>query len=108
MAKSANWKVGNTKEISVGIPEVDFIYQAINEQFKINARLWQVYMVVDITKCKRAGYTIIGINASKSLVYQWILVITDGSVLVISPTIALIKDQINHNSLYHYDGNADV
>lgn len=65
-------------------------------------------MVVNITKYKQDIYAIAVTNTDKSLVYQSIPVIIDGSVLVISPTIALIKDQVKHNNLYNYAEGADV
>lgn len=49
---------------------------------------------MDITKCKRNIYAIVDINANKNLVYQSILVITRGSVLVILPIITFIEDQV--------------
>ncbi len=49
---------------------------------------------MDITKYKRDVCVIAGTNASKSLVYQSIPIITGGSALVISPTIALMEDQV--------------
>lgn len=43
---------------------------------------------------KKDVYTIVSTNANKSLVYQAILVVIGGFVLVILPTIALIEDQV--------------
>lgn len=40
-------------------------------------------------------------NTSKSLVYQAILVFIGGSVFIISPTIALIENQIRAYSKYY-------
>lgn len=87
---------------------MDLVCRLINKQFNIKARLWQVCMVVNITKYKQDIYAIAGTNANKSLVYQSIPVIIDGFVLVISPTIAFIKDQVKLNNLYHYAGGANI
>lgn len=48
--------------------------------------------MIDITMKKKNICTIASTNTDKSLVYQVIPVITWGSVLVISPIIALIED----------------
>lgn len=56
--------------------------------------------MVDITLKKRDVCTIASTNASKSLVYQAIPVVTRGSVLVISPTITLMEDQVRVSSNY--------
>lgn len=45
--------------------------------------------------------TIANTKACKSLVYQAILVVTEGSVLVISPIIVLMEDQVR-TSLQYY------
>lgn len=50
LVNSANWEPASTRDISAGIPEVDLVYQAINEQFNVKARPWQVSVVVNITK----------------------------------------------------------
>lgn len=71
---------------------MDFVCQAINEQFNIKTKLWQVSIIVDITKQNQDVCVISGTNVGKCLVYQSILVITNGFVLVILPTIALIED----------------
>lgn len=70
LAKSANWKMASIGEISSRIPEVDLICRAINEQFNIKVRPWQVDVVVDITKRKQNVCIIADINVGKSLVYQ--------------------------------------
>ncbi len=108
LAKFVNQKAASTREISGGKLEVDLVCQLINKQFNIKTGLWQVCMVVNITKYKQDIYAIAVTNTDKSLVYQSIPVIIDGSVLVISPTIALIKDQVKHNNLYNYAEGADV
>lgn len=91
------------RDICAKMPEVDRIRQIINKRFGFKARLWQVSILVDITVKKKDICAITSYNASKSLVYQVILVVTGGSVLVISPTIALMEDQVKanlHYSLY--------
>ena len=104
LANSANWEPASTRDISAGIPEVDLVRRAINDQFNVKAKPWQVSVVVDITKRNQDVFAVAGTNAGKSLVYQSILVITSGSVLVISPTITLMEDQICHDNPYHYVG----
>ena len=52
---------------------------------------------------KRDIYAITSTNTSKSLVYHAILVVKGGFVLVISPTIAVIENQVRaalYYSLY--------
>ncbi len=51
-------------------------------------------MLVDIIQKKCDVCALAGTNTGKSLVYQAVLVITEGSILVISPIIALMEDQI--------------
>lgn len=81
-----------------------FAERSMSSQFNVKARPWQVSVVVDITKQNRDVCAIAGTNAGKSLVYQSIPVITGGSVLVISPTIALMEDQVCHDIPHHYVG----
>ncbi len=76
------------------MPEVDRIRQVISGRFGLNTRPWQVCVFVDITDKKRDIYAIASTNAGKSLVYQVIPIVTGGLVFVISPTIALMEDQI--------------
>lgn len=59
---------------------------------------------MNITKCKKDVYAIADTNADKSFVYQLILIVTGGSVLLISLTIALMEDQvcIVPKMLYYY------
>ena len=78
------------------MPEVSCIRQAIHARFGLKARPWQVSVLIDITEKKRNICAIASTNAGKSLIYQVILVITGGSILVISPTIALMEDQVTH------------
>ncbi len=74
--------------------EIESVRQVINTHFNLKARSWQVGAVMDITKRKRDVCAIASTSANKSLVYQSILIITGGSVLVILPTITFIEDQI--------------
>lgn len=83
---------------------MDLVRRAINEQFNVKARPWQISVVVNITRRNRDVCAIAGTNAGKSLVYQSILVITGGFVLVISPTIALMEDQVYYDIPHHYVG----
>ena len=94
LTSAANWETASTRDISARTPEVDLVRRAINRQFNVKARPWQVSVVFDITKRNRDVCAIAGTNAGKSLVYQSIPVITDSIVLVISPTIALMEDQV--------------
>lgn len=94
----ANCEHGSTRNICARMPEVDHICQVINKRFGLRPRSWQVSVVVDITLKKRDMGAIASTNAGKSLVYQAIPVVTRGSVIVISPTIALMEDQVRISS----------
>ncbi len=60
--------------------------------------------MVDITLKKRDMCAIASTNAGKSLIYQAIPVVTGGFVLVISPTIAFMEDQVRTSLKYYlYD-----
>lgn len=72
--------------------EVDHISQIITEYFRLNARLWQVSVLVNIMHKKKNVYVIASTNASKSLVYQAILIVTKVSILIILPAITLMED----------------
>lgn len=52
-------------------------------------------MVANITQAKKDVVIIAGISTNKSLSYQSIPIITRGIVLVVSPIIALLEDQVN-------------
>ena len=94
LTSAANWERGSTRDICARMPEVDRIRRVITKRFRLKARPWQVSVLVDITHKKRDVCAIASTNAGKSLVYQAIPVVTGGSVLVISPTIALMEDQV--------------
>lgn len=66
----------------------------IKAKFGLDPHPWQVSVVVDIAHYKKDVFVIAGTNAGKSLTYQSRLKVTGGIVLVISPTIAFIKDQM--------------
>lgn len=66
----------------------------ISKQFGLKARIRQIDIMIDITRKKREVCIIVSINAGKNLVYQAILIFIRGFVLIISPTIAFIEDQI--------------
>lgn len=100
LTNAANWERGSTRDICATMPEVDHICRVINKRFGFRARPWQVSIVVDITLKKNDVCAIISTNARKSLVYQAIPIVIGGFVLVISPTIALIKDQVRTSSKY--------
>lgn len=94
LTSTVNWEPASTREISIKVKKVESVRQVINTHFNLKARSWQVSAVIDITKRKKDMYAIAGINAGKNLVYQSISVDTKGSVLVILPTIALIKNLV--------------
>ncbi len=98
LTSAANWERESTRDICARIPEVDYICQVINGRFGLKARSWQVSVMVDITHKKRDVCAIASTNAGKCLVYQAIPVVTGGSVLVISLTIALMEDQVRASS----------
>ena len=94
LTSAVNWEPASTRQLSTKVKEVESVRQVINTHFNLKARPWQVGAVMDITKRKRDVCAIAGTSAGKSLVYQSIPVVTGGSVLVISPTIALMEDQV--------------
>lgn len=49
-------------------------------------------MITNIIHYKKDVFVIVGTNAGKSLAYPSIFEVTGGIVLIISPTIALMKD----------------
>lgn len=65
----------------------------IKAKFGLKPHLQQISMVVNITHYKKNVFVIADIDTGKSLTYQSILKITRGIDLVISPTIAFMKDQ---------------
>lgn len=65
----------------------------IKAKFSIEPFSWQVSVVVDIAQHKKDVFIITSTNASKSLTYQSISEAIGSIILVISPLIALIKDQ---------------
>ena len=94
LTSAANWECGSTQDICARMPEVSRIRQGIYAQFGLKARPWQMSVLIDICQKKRDVCALASTNAGKSLVYQTIPIITGGSVLVISPTIAHIEDQV--------------
>lgn len=65
----------------------------IKAKFAFVSFLWQASVIVDLIYQIKNVFIIAGINAKKRLIYQKILKVTGGIVLIISPTIAFIKDQ---------------
>lgn len=94
LTSAANWEHGSTQNICTRMPEVSYIHHGIYVQFGLKARPWQVSVLIDICQKKRNVCALASTNAGKNLVYQAISVITGESVLVISPTIALMEDQV--------------
>lgn len=94
LTSAANWEPASAREISTKIKKVERVCQVMNTHFNLKAKLWQVGAIIDITKRKRDVYAIVGINAGKSFIYQVILIVTGGSVLVISPIIAFMENQV--------------
>lgn len=70
------------------------ICKSIKFKFLVNPKPWQVSIVTDITLFKKDVVIITGTSAGKSLLYQFILLITGDIVLVVSPMIALMEDQV--------------
>ncbi len=89
-----NWEPASTEQICIIVKEVESVCQVIHTHFNLKPRPWQVGAIMDITKRKRDVCTIAGTSAGKNFVYQSIPVVIGGSVLVISPTIAFIEDQV--------------
>ena len=89
-----NWELTSTRKISIKVKKIKSVCQVINTQFNLKIRPWQVGIVTDITKRKTNICAIAGINTGKSLIYQSIPRVTKGSVVVISPIIAFIKDKL--------------
>ena len=65
----------------------------LKARFGFKPYLWQVSVVTNITHDKKDVFVIASTNAGKSLAYQSIPEVTEGIVLVIFPTIALMKDE---------------
>lgn len=74
------------------MPEVDHICQLINKYFGLKIKPWQFNILANIKQKKRNVYAIASPNASKSLIYQIILVVIGGSILDVLLTIAFIED----------------
>lgn len=66
----------------------------IKAKFGLESHPWQVSIVANITHYKRDVFVISNTNTEKSLTYQSTPKVTGRIVLVISPIIALMKDQI--------------
>lgn len=69
LTSTANWELATIRAISTKMTEVNTVCQAIKKQFNVKARLWQVSIVIDITKQKRDVCAIADPNAGKSLIY---------------------------------------
>ncbi len=94
LSSAVNWERRSIRDICARMPEVDRIRRIISGRFRLKARLWQISVLVNITHKKSDVCIIASTNTGKSLVYQAIPVVTGGLVLVISPTIALMEDQV--------------
>lgn len=66
----------------------------IKAKFGFTLIFCQASTIVDLIYKKKDIFVIIGTNTGKSLTYQAISKVTRRIVLVISPTIALMKDQL--------------
>lgn len=95
ISAAEHWEAASTKETNAANLEVDSIRRVVNTRFNLRAKPWQVSLLIDICKQKRDVCVLAGTNAGKSLTYQAVPVVTNGIVLVISPTIALMDDQSN-------------
>lgn len=91
LTSAINWKLASTRKISIKVKKVKSVRQIINTHFNLKAKPWLVNAVIDITKYKKDVCAIARTNAGKNLVYQSILIITGGFVLVILPIITLIE-----------------
>lgn len=88
------WKHVSTFLLSASTPGFNKIRKSIKSKFLLNPKPWQVSVVADITQAKKDVVVIAGTSAGKSFPYQSIPIITGGIVLVVSPTIALMEDQV--------------
>ncbi len=66
----------------------------IKAKFGLNPYSWQVNIIANIVHYKKDVFIIAGTNARKNLTYQSLFEVTEGIILVISPIIALIEDQM--------------
>ena len=90
------WKHIIMFSLNTSTPGFNKIQKSIKFKFLLNPKPWQVSVVADITKTKKDVVVIANISASKSLSYQSISIITREIVLIVSPTIILIKDQVSY------------
>lgn len=72
--------------------KVNYIYHIITEYFKQKATFQKVNILIDIIYKKKDIYIITNTITSKSLVYQEILIVIKGLVLVILLIITFIED----------------
>lgn len=91
----ARWEHVSTFSLRAFTPGFNKIRKSIKSSFLISPKPWQVSMVADIIQTKRDVVVIAGSSAGKILPYQSIPLITGGIVLVVSPTIALMEDQVS-------------
>lgn len=61
-------------------------------EFGFASYFWQASVIVNLIYQKRDIFVIAETNARKSLTYQAISEVTRGIILVVFPTIALMKD----------------
>lgn len=97
LISAANWELLSIININTKMVEVELVCYIINTHFNLKVRLWQMNIVINITKYKKDVCIITGTNTGKNLVYQSISVIIGGCVLIISPIIALIEDQVKNS-----------
>lgn len=66
----------------------------IKAKFDLESYFWLINMITEITYYKKDVFVIADINIIKSLIYQLIPEITMSIILVISPNITFIENQM--------------
>lgn len=100
--KFPNWTRVSVKNTSTKTPGFDHIRQKIKDRLGIQPYRWQTSVILDALNGADSVVKA-GTGSGKSLAYQGIPIVNDNAiVLVISPTIALIKDQVSLRLLYRW------
>jgi len=80
---------------SAGPPATDAVERALRERFGLEAFRGKQREAVDAVLAGRDTLLVMPTGAGKSLAYQLPAVLLDGITLVVSPLIALMKDQVD-------------
>lgn len=92
-AAASYWDYASDSVSSASTAGFDSTRAKVQEKFDIEAKPWQIGVINDIVQHKRDLVALLGTNVEKTLLYQAISVITGGTILVVSPTTAIMEDQ---------------